>query len=88
MKKVEIIEQINVQWTIIHDRQSKLSDTDYIDNKIVEGVATREYYAEKIANRQAWRDDINTAEDEIKRLEALEPDPEDEPLPENIQGEI
>jgi hypothetical protein len=32
-----------------------------------------------IAERQQWRDDINAAKDEIERLEALEPDPEEMP---------
>ena len=29
--------------------------------------------------RLSWRDDINAAQDEIKRLEELEPDPDLEP---------
>jgi hypothetical protein len=79
MKKSEIIELINAQHTVILDRQGKLSSTDYIDNKIVEKVATMYDYADKIAQRQQWRDDINAAQEEIARLEALEPDPEPEP---------
>lgn len=79
MKKSEIIEQLNQQHTIILDRESKLTATDYIANKIAEGKATQEEYAAKIAERQTWRDDINTAQAEITRLESLEPDPE--PLP-------
>lgn len=83
MTKEEINVLINQQETIILDRQAKLSASDYIDNKIVEGVATKEHYADRIAERQQWRDDINTAQAEIKRLEALEPDPEPEPIPEH-----
>ena len=78
MKKSEIIEQINAQQTIILDREGKLSSTDYIAAKIAEGKATKTEYAEKIAQRQQWRNDINAAQDEIKRLEAIEPEPEDE----------
>ena len=74
---------INQQETIILDRQAKLSATDYIDNKITERVATLEDYADKIAERQQWRTDINAAQAEIKRLEALEPDPDPEPIPEH-----
>jgi hypothetical protein len=79
MKKSEIIEQINAQQTIILDREGKLTATDYIAAKIAEGKATHEEYAEKIALRQTWRDDINAAKEEIARLEAIEPEPEPKP---------
>ena len=79
MKKYEIDALINEQQTIILDREGKLSSTDYIAAKIAEGKATKAEYADKIAERQQWRDDINAAKDEIERLEALEPDPEEKP---------
>ena len=79
MKKYEIDALINEQQTIVLDREGKLTSTDYIAAKIAEGKATQEEYAEKIAQRQQWRDDINAAKDEIERLEALEPDPEEKP---------
>ena len=78
MKKSEIIEAINAQETIILDREAKLTATDYIAAKIAEGKATKTEYADKIAERQQWRDDINAAQSEIDRLNALEPDPEDD----------
>jgi hypothetical protein len=79
MKQEEINEAINAQESIILDREGKLSSTDYIAAKIAEGKATKTEYADKIAERQQWRDDINAAKEEIARLEAIEPDPE--PLP-------
>ena len=79
MTDFEINEAINAQQTIILNREGKLTSTDYIAAKIAEGKATKEQYAEKIAQRQQWRDDINAANDEIERLKALEPDPEPEP---------
>lgn len=79
MKKYEIDTLINEQQTIILDREGKLSSTDYIAAKIAEGKATKSEYADKIAERQQWRDDINAAKDEIERLEAIEPDPEEKP---------
>lgn len=82
MKQAEIIEAINAQQSIILDREGKLSSTDYIAAKLAEGKATQEEYADKIAQRQTWRDDINAANAEIERLKALEPEPEDEPIPE------
>lgn len=78
MKKYEIDALINEQQTIILDREGKLTSTDYIAAKIAEGKATKSEYADKIAQRQQWRDDINAAQAEIERLEALEPDPEDD----------
>ena len=77
MKKYEIDALINEQQTIILDREGKLTSTDYIAAKIAEGKATQEEYAEKIAQRQQWRDDINAAKAEIERLESIEPDPEE-----------
>ena len=79
MKKYEIDTLINKQQTIILDREGKLSSTDYIAAKIAEGKATKSEYADKIAERQQWRDDINAAKAEIERLEALEPEPEEKP---------
>ena len=79
MKKSEIIEQINAQQTIILDCEGKLTATDYIAAKIAEGKATKTEYADKIAERQQWRDEINAAKEEIARLEAIEPEPEDLP---------
>lgn len=78
MKQEEINEAINAQESIILDREAKLSSTDYIAAKIAEGKATKTEYADKIAERQTWRDDINAANAEIERLKALEPEP-DEP---------
>ena len=77
MKKYEIDALINEQQTIILDREAKLTSTDYIAAKIAEGKATKSEYADKIAERQQWRDDINAANAEIERLKAIEPDPED-----------
>lgn len=82
MKKSEIIEQINAQQTIILDREGKLTATDYIAAKIAEGKATKTEYADKIAERQTWRDDINAAKEEIARLEAIEPEPDPEQIDE------
>ena len=79
MKKYEIDALINEQQTIILDREGKLTSTDYIAAKIAEGKATKAEYADKIAERQQWRDDINAAKAEIERLEAIEPDPEEKP---------
>lgn len=43
--------------------KKRLEDTDYVAAKIAEGAATREEYADIIAQRQAWRDRINALSD-------------------------
>lgn len=80
MKESEIIEAINAQETIVLDREARLTATDYIAAKIAEGKATKTEYKTQIDERQQWRDDINAAQAEIDRLNALEPDPEDHPI--------
>ena len=76
MKKYEIEALINEQQTIILDCEAKLTSTDYIAAKIAEGKATKADYADKIAERQRWRDEINAAKIEIERLKNIEPEPE------------
>ena len=78
MTREEKQQLINEQQSIILGREGRLTSTDYIAAKIAEGHATREEYAEKIALRQQWRDDINAAQAEIERIEAL---PEEEEPP-------
>ena len=46
----------------ISELKAKLSETDYVAAKIAEGAATREEYAAVLADRQAWRDEINQLE--------------------------
>ena len=82
MKQYEIDALINEQLTIVLDREGKLTATDYIAAKIAEGKATKTEYAAQIAERQQWRDDINAARDEIARLEAIEPEPDEKENPE------
>jgi rubrerythrin len=57
------------------DRQNRiaelkrmLSETDYIALKIAEGSATKKEYSEKIAQRQAWRTEINDLEAELENV--------------------
>ncbi len=46
----------------ISELKQKLVETDYIAVKIAEGVATKEEYADVLAQRQAWREEINQLE--------------------------
>lgn len=43
----------------VAELKSLLSSTDYIACKIAEGAATAAEYAAEIAQRQAWREEIN-----------------------------
>lgn len=60
------------QREIILKSEAQLSSTDYIASKIAEGVAAKEEYADKLAQRQQWRKDINDAEERIREIEAEE----------------
>ena len=55
-------EEIKAQKIMQLKRQ--LSLTDYAVIKIAEGAATKEEYAELIAQRQQWRQEINSLESE------------------------
>lgn len=47
----------------ISELKSKLSSTDYIAAKIAEGAATKEEYADVIAQREIWRVEIRALEE-------------------------
>lgn len=49
--------------TEIQALKAQLAETDYVAAKIAEGVATKEEYAEVLANRQLWRARINELEE-------------------------
>lgn len=74
MKQNEKLIAIQAQEDIIRDREARLSSTDYIAAKIAEGKATKTEYRAKIDERQTWRDEINAAQEEIARLNAIEPE--------------
>lgn len=42
--------------------KQKLADTDYVAAKIAEGAATKEDYADILAQRAEWREEINALE--------------------------
>ena len=65
---------LQAQQEILLDRQAQLAKTDYIAAKIAEGAAKKSEYTSEIAQRQQWRDDINAAQAEIDRLNALTPE--------------
>lgn len=66
-KKQEIDKELDKQEKLarIDDLKKKLADTDYIYNSIREGGRSEEYYADVIANRKAWRKEIQDLEEEL-----------------------
>lgn len=67
----EVVENIPVEPTPeeikanrIAELKRLLADTDYAVIKIAEGEATKEEYAETLANRKAWRTEVNALESE------------------------
>ena len=61
-EKQPVVDKLNAQAEI-NQLKAKLLATDYISNKIAEGAATKEEYAEQIAQRAAWRARINELEE-------------------------
>ena len=63
-KIVEIPEptEEEIKQARISELKAKLSATDYVVIKIVEGEATKEEYADVLANRKAWREEIRELE--------------------------
>lgn len=80
MTQSEIIEQKNALYSERNTLESQLSSDDYktIKNAEAQAAGTTLPYdpAELHAKHQAWRDRINEIEDEIARLDALEPEEE------------
>jgi hypothetical protein len=83
MTQSEIIEKINALNSEKLTLQSQLNSDDYKTDKNSEYQAAGKPLpydpVELHTKHQAWRDRINDIEDEVKRLEALEPDPEPQP---------
>lgn len=61
--------QIELMENRIFDLTRHLEATDYIGNKIIEGDATIEDYADLIAQRKEWRREIRQLEELIKNSE-------------------
>jgi hypothetical protein len=66
----EVVENIVVEPTAeeikanrIAELKRLLASTDYAVIKIAEGEATKAEYAETLANRKAWRDEIRSLEE-------------------------
>ena len=62
------IQVINEKRQRIQDLRGKLKQTDYKAIKYAEGELSAEEYAPTLAERKAWREEINALQAEIEEL--------------------
>ena len=84
MTRQEIEDKKNALASVILDREAKLKEHDYVSAKIADGRATAEEYADVIASKNRWAEEVNSANAEIARLDSITP--EDEEFPEIHDG--
>ena len=77
MTRQEIEERKNALTSLILDREAKLKEHDYISAKIADGRATADEYAEVIASKNRWAEEVNEAMAEIARLDGITPEDEE-----------
>lgn len=75
MTQSEILAAINEKAAAINELKRELNATDYIVIRAKEQGTN--LTADFKAQRQGWRDDINTLETEIAELESMEPEEDD-----------
>ena len=80
MTRQEIEDRKNALASVILDREAKLKEHDYVSAKIADGRATADEYADVIAQKTAWAEEINQDKEEIAFLDSITP--EDEVFPE------
>ena len=74
MTRQEIEERKNALASLILDREAKLKEHDYVSAKIADGRASAEEYADVIAQKTKWAEDVATAREEMCRLSVAEAD--------------
>lgn len=74
MTRQEIEERKNALASLILDREAKLKEHDYVSAKIADGRATADEYADVIAQKTVWAEEVNAARAEIAELDAMEPE--------------
>ena len=76
MTRQEIEDSKNRLASLILDREAKLKEHDYVSAKIADGRATADEYAEVIALKNRWAEEVNEAMAEIARLNDITPEDE------------
>ena len=74
MTRQEIEERKNALASLILDREAKLKEHDYVSAKIADGRASAEEYADVIAQKAKWAEEVAAAREEMSRLSAVEAD--------------
>ena len=74
MTRQEIEERKNALASLILDREAKLKEHDYVSAKIADGRASAEEYADVIAQKAKWAEEVASAREEMSRLSAAEAD--------------
>ena len=76
MTRQEIEERKNALASLILDREAKLKEHDYVSAKIADGRTTADEYAEVIASKNRWAEEVNEAMAEMARLKDITPENE------------
>ena len=76
MTRQEIEDRKNFLASVVLDREAKLKEHDYVSAKIADGRATAEEYADVIAQKTVWADEVNSANAEIAYLDSVTPEDE------------
>ena len=76
MTRQEIEDSKNRLASLILDREAKLKEHDYVSAKIADGRATADEYAEVIALKNRWAEEVNEAMAEMARLDGITPEDE------------
>ena len=74
MTRQEIEERKNALASLILDREAKLKEHDYVSAKIADGRASAEEYADVIARKTKWAEEVAAARGEMSRLNVAEAD--------------
>lgn len=74
MTRQEIEERKNALASLILDREAKLKEHDYVSAKIADGRASAEEYADVIAQKTKWAEEVAAAREEMSRLSVAEAD--------------
>ena len=74
MTRQEIEERKNALASLILDREAKLKEHDYVSAKIADGRASAEEYADVIAQKTKWAEEVAAAREEMRRLSIAEAD--------------
>ena len=74
MTRQEIEERKNALASLILDREAKLKEHDYVSAKIADGRASAEEYADVIAQKTKWAEEVAAAREGMSRLSVAEAD--------------